>query len=198
MKQIFPIVFGLVVLISCNNGSSTGTANAASEDFSGYELSTIPGSTAKRAIKKDTNGKILEQGVIENGQRNGQWITFNTENNLPKTITNFKDGKYTGLLIEYNNRGQIEKMTSYLDNVLDGHYGQYKFGRTIEEGTYVNGQLEGVYRTYFNNKDVIQQEMHYKNGKLDGNAKWFNEEGAVVMEYEYKNGEKVSGGVVGE
>ena len=49
---------------------------------------------------------------------------------------------------------------------------------------------------YFDNKDIIQQEVNYKDDAIDGIFRYYNEEGQVVLEYEYKNGEKIGGGEI--
>ena len=33
------------------------------------------------------------------------------------------------------------------------------------------------------------EESNYKNGKLDGTARWYDQEGNVTIEYEYQDGE---------
>jgi len=195
----FLFIFSLFSLfLACNSGSSTAAPVVAEQgDFTGFEMVNVPGSEVQKATKKDPNGKVTEEGFVKNGQKHGQWIKYgNTDNNLPTEIANFVNGIYSGSLIQFNKRGQIDKVTNYLNNQLDGRYGQYKFGRTVETVNYVNGQMNGVYQKYFDNKDDIQQEITYKNGKMDGFYRYYNEAGEVVLEYEYNNGEKISGGEV--
>lgn len=186
----------ILFLFACNSQNTTPAPVAGTADFAGFEMTTIAGSTMQKADKKNPDGKIIEEGFVENGQKTGQWTTYNEDNNLPKFIANYSNGLYNGTLIEFNKRGQIEKMTSYVNNELDGMYGVYKFGRTVETVNYNKGKMDGVYRKYFNNKDDIQEERTYKNGVLDGPFRYYNEEGKVVLEYEYKNGEKIGGGEI--
>jgi antitoxin component YwqK of YwqJK toxin-antitoxin module len=62
----------------------------------------------------------------------------------------------------------------------------------------VDGLLDGNYKKYYDGTDKVQQEMNYKNNKLDGDVIYYNEQGIATMKYIYKNGEKVSGGLVEE
>jgi antitoxin component YwqK of YwqJK toxin-antitoxin module len=183
-------------LFACNSQNTAPASVAGTADFAGFEMTPIAGSNMQKAVKKNPDGKILEEGFVENGQKTGQWTVYNDDNNLPKSIATYSNGLYNGTLIEFNKRGQIEKMISYLNNELHGMYGVYKFGRTVETVNYNMGKMDGVYRKYFNNKDDIQQEITYKNGVLDGSYRYYNEEGKVVLEYDYKNGEKVGGGEI--
>ncbi|MFT4759412.1 MAG: antitoxin component YwqK of YwqJK toxin-antitoxin module [Paraglaciecola sp.] len=188
------LVLVALFLFACNAKDTSLKAVAGTADFADFAMTAITGTTMQKAVKKNPDGEIMEEGTVENGQKNGQWIIYNADNNLPKSITTYVDGLYTGTLIEFNKRGQIEKTTSYINNELNGLYGVYKFGRTVETVNYVNGKMDGVYRKYFNNKDDVQEERTYKNGVLDGALRFFNEEGKVVLEYDYKNGEKIGGG----
>ena len=195
LKHIF-LGLTTLFLFACNNPNPTPAPVAGTADFAGFEMTPVAGSSLQKAIKKNGDGKIMEEGFVETGQKNGQWTIYNDDNNLPKSIANYSNGLYNGTLIEFNKRGQIEKMTSYLNNELHGMYGVYKFGRTVETVNYNNGKMDGVYRKYFNNKDDVQEERTYKNGVLDGALRFFNEEGKVVLEYDYKNGEKIGGGEI--
>ncbi len=178
MKNIFLLSFALF-LISCGNGSTSAV-------------------TAEIAEKTDPNGLITERKQITNGQNTGVLVEYYPEKGLPKKVVTLDNEVFDGPYMEFNNRGQIEKMANYKDNQLHGDYATYKFGRVIEKSTYQNGKLHGMYRSYFNNSDKLQKEAEYKNGVQHGVFKQYNEEGKVVLEYEYNNGEVVKGGMVKE
>lgn len=176
-------------------GTEPDATSPAGINIEEYETSDLPGGYQK-VVKRNVKGKVLEEGVLKNGKRNGMWIVYNAKKPFPKTITNFIDDQYSGNHIEFSNTGQFELVCTYNNNQLDGHYAKYKNIRIIEEGNYKNGQLDGPYRLYYQNKDILREQVNYKNGKLDGETTYYNEEGQVIMRYIYKNGERISGGRV--
>jgi hypothetical protein len=196
MKNMLIFASLLFLFGSCGNGSSSTTnTNIPSIDLTGFTVTDLPGGYQK-VVKSNADGKILEEGVLKNGKRNGMWVVYQDRRPLPKSIINFVDDQYSGTYMEYSATGQLELICSYTANKLDGKFIRVKNTRLLEEGTYVNGEIDGNYKKFYPSKDILQQENNYKMGKLHGSTKYYNEEGQVIMEYEYNNGEKVSGGLV--
>jgi len=127
--------------------------------------------------------------------RNGAWVTYHPESNKIKSITNYVNGVKNGVQINMNDRGQIETMIGYKNDVLHGVKANYKFGRPTDETSYKEGKVDGPFAVY-NNKAVLQKKGSFKNGKQHGKLQFFDEEGNVTLEYMYDNGEKISGGIV--
>lgn len=195
MKNNFFLIF-LSFFFACNTSETVTPTTNTTGNTAGYTLQAIPNSTLQYAEKRGENGQLLEQGMFDNTEKVGNWITFHPESNIPKTQASMAANVLNGMYLEYNKRGQIELVANYLNNQLNGTYTKYKFGRIVEESTYKMGKLDGVFRSYFNNSDKLQREIEYTDGKQNGFWRAYNEEGQVVMEYVYKDGEKVSGGMV--
>ena len=200
MKNSF-LLLGFLLLFSCQSATNDTATSAnsnetATNNLTEYTLKDVPNSTLKHAEKRDANGKLMEQGFFDGSEKTGTWVTYHPDSDLPASQASMVANAYNGQYTTYNKRGQIELFASYFDNELHGRYAKYKFGRVVEESNYNMGQLDGLFRSYFNNTDKIQREIEYKNGKQHGFWRAYNEEGAVVMEYQYENGEKVSGGIV--
>jgi hypothetical protein len=196
MKKVAFLFSAMLVMYACGNSSSTSAEAQPPIDLTGFQVEDIPGTGLQKAERFGEIGKVLEEGILQNGKRNGSWVVYNETKDLPAKISSFVNDVYHGPHFEYNKFGQLELMCSYSNNVLDGQFVRYGSSRKIESGYYKNGQLDGVYRKYFDKKDAVQQEIEYKQGKMHGKMRYFNEAGDVVMEYEYNNGEKVSGGIV--
>lgn len=178
--------------MSCNNQSTA--ASVGNVDLLGFTKVSIPGSDVTLVTKKDQEGKMLEQGFIRNGQKNGSWTIFH-DNESIKSITNFINGVLNGAYLEFNKRGQLEKRVEYLDNQFDGLYSEYKYGRPLKEITYENGVQQGPFRIW-NDMGKLTQRGQNKNGKLNGTLQYFNDDEELIMQYEYKEGEVESGGMV--
>lgn len=176
-----------------DQGEAGKTAGLNLDEF---QVTDIPGSDLQQAVKLDSKGKILEEGTILNGKRNGTWVVYNQERDVPRSIANYINDQLNGPYFEYSPHGQTDLMCSYRNNVLEGRFVRLKNIRKTEEGFYKNGKLDGPYRKFYEGKDQLQQEANYKDGQLHGTNTYYNSKGEIIMLYEYKNGEKVSGGIV--
>lgn len=194
MRSLFFFLFLCVLITACQQKPAT----PQDLDLEGFTIVDIPGSDIKRATMVDVKGKILEEGTILNGKKHGMWVIYHKERDVPSSIGNYVNGIPNGPLFEFGQYGHLEHMCGYTNNVLDGRFAKLKNIRKTEEGNYANGLLEGNYKKYYEGRDAVQQEMNYKENKLDGDIFYFNEQGVVTMQYTYKNGEKVSGGMVNE
>ncbi len=195
MKNVI-LLFSLCVLVfSCEENGAAPAAEVQSVDLTGFEITELPNGF-QRVYRNDITGKSIEEGVMKNGKRNGTWVVYQDKRPVPKSIANFIDDEYSGVYMEFSSTGQLELICNYRASQLHGKFVRIKNTRLLEEGYYVDGQIDGAYKKFYPNKDILQQEIYYTNGQLDGASNYFNEEGEIVMKYEYKDGEKVSGGMV--
>lgn len=195
MRLFCAVLIAMAMLItSCKQEAASPVMAADSTvDLTGFETVALSNG-AYEVSKYDSEGQILTYGVVRDGVKDGIWIEYHPKS-IAKTISHYVNGSETGPRLEFSNRGQLEKQTTYSEGQLNGKYGEYKFGRYVKEAIYKDGQLDGAYKEYFNNKDNVQKLVEFKDGKQDGKMQYFDEEGNVTLEYEYKNGEKVGGGI---
>jgi len=196
MKK-FALLFLAVMLYACNSNQSTGT-NAASAEAktpaavnpNQYEMEDA-GNGLKLATKRNADGKIIEQGFMKNGKKEGAWKVYEKSFDFPKYIISYVDGAYNGPYFEYTDHGQVEIQSNYKNNKLHGHWGQYKFGKIIKTANYTDGLLDGLYAEYNQRDGTPKMEATYKMGKQDGSMKYYNDKGEVILEYTFRNGEKI-------
>ncbi len=196
MNRLLAVLFFTGLLATACDRPATPSASG-DVDYTGFTFEDIPDMPqAKLAQKVDGQGRIMEEGMLVDGKRNGMWIKYYVEKRLPNEVANFANDMYNGPFLKYTNYGQLEMIAHYRNNKLHGRYAKYRLGRPIEEADYVDGQYHGWYRTYYESNGKLQKEIHYKHGVLDGFYRYYNEDGSLVMEYEYKDGKKVRGGLV--
>lgn len=197
----------LLILAACskpaeNVGNATpGAANmgsVATVDLSNYTTEDVPGTNLKRAVKYDEKGNLLEIGYVENGVKVGSWVTYHPEKMFPQQLTNYIDGKQTGLYMEFNEGGVTDRIANYQNNELHGPSAKYRFSRLEELAEYKNGKLDGVFKSYRIQDGKLQTSAEYKNGVQDGYYRTYNPDGRITTEYLYKNGEQVSGNTAGQ
>lgn len=193
--NLYPFLLIVISLFLTNCQQGGGTSSAVPADLTGFTTTKIAGGAGVKAVKKDANGAIIEEGILINGAKNGSWVTYYPNKEMAiKTQANYVNNELNGIFLTYSDRGQIETLTTYANGIYDGNYAKFRFGNLEESGIYVNGELNGMFKKYYPTRK-IQMEAEYKNGKQHGMYKYYDDQGNVVMEYEYKDGEKVAGGL---
>ncbi len=195
-RAFFLLLTTCIALVSCKQENAPVPTGTAALDLSQYEQIPIPGSDFVRVVKRNEQGKVLEEGMVKDGKRFGTWLIYHEDRDVPKVMASFVNDLYSGPYLEFNKQGQIDLRCAYVNNLLHGPFARYKLGRVTEEGAYDMGQLDGVYKRYYENRSIVQQEASYKKGKLHGKTRYYDEQGNVLLEYDYENGEKVGGGIV--
>jgi antitoxin component YwqK of YwqJK toxin-antitoxin module len=196
MKQLFSclVILLAISLFSCNS-STTVNPSAAKVDLSLYTTEKVPGTNWTKVTRNHSSGELYEEGFVENGYKVGTWITYFPQEGYTETITSYLNGVFTGPFLEFDQRGRMAKQANYVNNQLDGLYGEFKAGRPVKQIMYKEGAINGFFKEYNSRSELIKQTS-YKNNVLDGPMQHFNDEGKVVLEYIYKNGEKISGGII--
>ena len=172
--------------------SSSTTDNAEAND---YELERVPGADYQMAFRYDKEGELAEEGLMLDGQKVGTWVAYHPGGDFPAKMVTYVNGNYHGPYFEYNERGQVKLKAHYRNNLLDGDWASYRFGRPIKKAHYKNGELDGLYLEYDMKSGKLQKEISYKAGQQHGIFRFYDLSGNIIAEYEYENGEKVSGGM---
>lgn len=195
-RVLFCAMFALMA--ACTNKQAQAPSVepvATPANFKDYKLEAIEGGQAQRAVKYDGSGKLVEEGIVMNGRRNGAWISYEGVSNFPTQIATYVDDVLNGPYFELGQNGQIQIKAIYKNNKLHGDWGRYTFSRPLIEATYNEGQLDGAYKEYNLRDGKMIKETHYKNGVLHGPMRFYNEKEEITVEYVYKDGERVSGGM---
>lgn len=191
MKKII-LFLSVIAFIACN---SSGGGGGAAFDLDGYEVADLKGSAVKHVMKKNEQGKIIEEGFLKNGKKEGQWITYDQTKGAISKIESYVDGSLNGYSFVVSSRGYLDEQAGYLNNVLNGRYFSYRYGRPKSESYYKDGKLNGIQKEFYDNSK-LQQETEFKDGIQNGVYKYYSDDGVLRMSYLYKNGEKVEGGIV--
>ncbi len=141
--------------------------------------------------KKYDNGRTRYEGIFKHGKEIGVFKFYDIKTN-----------KFPVILKKYSPNSTIANVTFY--NVKNGKVlskgkmdGKNKIGKwlyfqkdgttTMIEENYVNGKLNGAYKSYYSNKKPLIIAK-YKNGKLDGHYQKFSVKNKVYEDFNYKNG----------
>ncbi len=182
------LMFGLLSQMACKNDDTTVPDESQFVvDLSQYQVEDIPGSNRKMVTKLDPQGLLEEQGMVENGMRVGTWTKFYARNTKPMETWTDENGKLNGLHFLFNNSGRVDMYESYMNNKLHGKRVTFKYGSPVEEMSYKNGQLDGIFRGFFPT-GKLQRVGYFKNGLQDGKYIVYDENLKIVMQATYVNG----------
>ncbi len=145
------------------------------------------------------------------GKKQGHWYTFYESGNLRTEIT-FKNDLKNGYFKEYNENGDLLKISKYVDDVIQPEAEEiqklevqneyYPDGKIKISAMFRNGVPEGLKREYKADGN-IEKAYLYKNGvitgegivKEDGNRsghwKDFYPDGSLKAEGNYDNGKQI-------
>jgi hypothetical protein len=161
MKR-FILLFGVLGVCSTVNGLwAQGTKQGPKKDT----VLIQKGKETFVQIKFD-NGKMAEEGIWINQQKQGVWNTFH-DNGFPESVTAYESGKKNGIEMKLGKDGYLEQMCYYTNDVLHGPFRLYFKGARIQkEQNFVNGLEDGKRQIYFKDGG-IQEEGIWKNGKRE-------------------------------
>lgn len=133
-------------------------------------------------------GFLETKGTVENDLLVGKKTTFN-ENGTIELEENFNNGKKDGETITYYTNNKMSFKGAYKDDKLNGKYSLYQPTKSLScTGTYINDEFDGESFCYFpDGKTKII--VNYKNGKHEGAFKKFNEIGEIIEETNYLEGD---------
>lgn len=136
----------------------------------------------------DTAVKLYE-GRYQYGIKTGEWKCYNQEGRLIAK-DNYINGQLSGACITYYPSGQVRIHATYSKNMRNGRYMEYyEDGKPIEISWYTNGKQDGQVNRYYPNgkKQLIGK---YKLGEKMGKWIFYNDDNTIESQGNYTNGEK--------
>ncbi|OFY91199.1 MAG: hypothetical protein A3K10_15635 [Bacteroidetes bacterium RIFCSPLOWO2_12_FULL_31_6] len=138
------------------------------------------------------NGNKTSEGIYNyKGGKEGVWKYYNVNGTL-NTTSEFKENMLINKTNNYFNDGTIEIYKNYKNDTLQGYYiRKDRFGNRYNEGWYKNGNLHGVWETYYpTNK--LKETNYYFNGKLNGEQISYGVDQKITERLYYVNGELIN------
>lgn len=157
------------------------------------------------------DGKLEQQGRFDrNGRADGEWVWFYNNGNIWRK-ENFIAGEREGEYVEYEVNGREIVRGNFLENEETGIW-VYEIFEVRETGKYVEGQMEGLWRTtdletgqmvyegryidgtpngrhtYYWANGKKRLEGNFIMGKREGDWNYFTEEGKLFLRIRYKEG----------
>jgi len=166
----------------------------------GYKFYNQEGEIIKEANKK--GGEFYYEGYSVYGNKTaeglynikggleGKWKYY-TANGVLSSKGTYKNRFTTGKYYNYYNNGQIEAISTYVNDTLSGYYKKFhKNEKLAVQGWYKKGLAQKEWRYYYKN-GTLSNIHFYHNGELHGKQKDFSGEGKLVQIQLFKYGELV-------
>lgn len=157
----------------------------------------LPGDSLNRMNEKnlkigfwvERNGEYTHQGYYNDSKKDGNWVTF-LSNDLIFKLETWKDGVKDGLSLQFDRKSKLTGMENYKDGILNGLCVYYAPASDYpqKEMSYNMGKLDGLYRIFYES-GKIQEESYYKDNLKSGPSKWYNKLGRMIAMYNYQNGQ---------
>lgn len=133
--------------------------------------------------------KIKEIGHWKEGKQNGLFQMY-TEDGILVDNANFKNGERDGLTEQYYSAtGKLRIAANFKNGVLDGKYKAYYPNGVLQgEVFYTNGEMNGEIKEYYENGN-LRLVGNYKKSLENGEWKFYLEKGNLQSIVNYKDGE---------
>lgn len=149
-------------------------------------LGTIPDGPVKEFSE---NGKLKTEAVYQNNKLNGLLVRYDDNGQILSKET-YAQGVLKGPAeyFSYAQQHVLHTTCNYVAALLDGEFTLTQEGGTVrEQATYEKGHLHGPRKTYYAN-GVLEAEENFAEGKLQGVRKLFFPSGELWYEENYVGG----------
>lgn len=107
-----------------------------------------------------------------------------------KALIPFRGGLLHGDFIVYDEDGNIDSKTSYINGIKDGEYIYYGYNGNIRrKAPYIKGKLHGEVLIYGEDGNIEKRE-NYKHGKNHGEIVFYYDNGDIKSIFNYADGKK--------
>ncbi len=131
-------------------------------------------------------GSKSSEGTLKDGKPDGYWKTYFPSGVL-KSEGNRKNFLLDSVWIFYNDKAQKTEMINYLYGKKNGYYSKFENDTLLSKEMYLNDIQQGMSYYYYKSGKVYQ-EINYKDGSRQGDAKEYSEDGTLIAIYEYRYG----------
>ena len=137
-----------------------------------------------------SNKGLRYEGEFENGKEVGVFRFFSINNaEHPMVIKRYNSDDDKVIVQFFSNSGILESEGYMVEKNRVGTWLYYhKNSKSIMiEETYENGNLNGVSKLFYKNKQIAKIE-YFKEGELHGSSKQYSEQGVLTDDLNYENG----------
>jgi uncharacterized protein len=135
------------------------------------------------------DGNVIVSGNYDKGKKNGEWNYYFSNGYVRIKENNIADLQQ-GLSYNYNRTGELNSISNYKDDKINGLYEVYDNGILSNIYYYSNGTQNGPFTAYYPNGKV-KVEGFYKNGELHNSRITYRQNGQISQKTKYNEGDAV-------
>lgn len=145
-----------------------------------YEQGTLEGDTRWY----NAHGVLAGEGHYRHGARDGTWVTYHDDGS-PAAKRTYAQGLLENESTEWHPDGTVKARRHYIHGLLHGNGNKpalqcyHENGRLAENLNFRFGQPSGQHAQYHPNGKESYTAI-YKEGRKDGDERWFDSEGAAL------------------
>ena len=157
--------------------------------FQGDSLNKMNEKNLKTGFWMERNGEYTHQGYYIDSKKDGNWVTF-LSNDMIFKLETWKNGVKDGLSLQFDRKSKLTAMENYRGGELNGLCIYYAPANDFpqKEMSYNMGKLEGMSRIFYET-GKIQEESFYKDNLKSGPSRWYNKTGRMIAMYNYQGGQ---------
>lgn len=135
------------------------------------------------------DGKIESYEQYKNGLLDGETAYFSKDKEIKLLSEMYSKGKLNGPQKTYYENGKLKSIVYYKNDRIDGIVEYDKSGKLLHKSIFENGS--GDWKLYWSNGKV-SEEGKYVSGRKDGVWKKYREDGSLDTILKYDNGRLLS------
>lgn len=143
---------------------------------------------AKVIRRYHQNGLLHLEYFEINGKVQGKSIKY--VDGLLYDICPYVNSKLNGLILQFNDNGNLWSSTYYTNGRQDYQLTYNKNGTLFSTFNYLNDNAIGKYKVYYENS-ILRSICHYSNNKLQGDCIEYDINGNILTHAIYHNGKMI-------
>ena len=193
MKKLV-LLFAALLVAGCGEKSSPEGSESASESAEPPSEDVKPSADSPKPLISDVDvERLLKEAVdhesleerdglyYQNNEPYSGWAKTMSDSEYGKGLTQFKDGKISGLYTTWYENGQKKDELTYKDGQLDGLWTRwYENGQKSSEETYKDGKSDGPHTSWHENGQKAAEGTSKDGKAVDGSEKYWNSKGEEV------------------
>ncbi|HAD97436.1 MAG TPA: hypothetical protein DCG19_08515 [Cryomorphaceae bacterium] len=132
-------------------------------------------------------GAKSSEGYLKDGQPEGYWKSYYRSGNM-KAEGNRVDHLLDGPWVFYNEDGEKKLEINYRKDKKDGLRKTFMDGQLIKEEPFVDDQIRGFVKEYYENGGELQREIPFKDSQAHGTGYEYAQDGRIITLLTYKSG----------
>lgn len=138
--------------------------------------------------KKDLHGKLLYQATFKDDKPVGEMKRFHPNGKIKAVLYFIEESELSDVKL-FDGAGRQVAQGKYLGQEKTGEWSFFKDSKVVSSENYVNGKKNGVSKRWYTTGELLE-ESTWKDDKLDGIYRSYFQDGKLYQESNYVQGQR--------